>query len=227
VRWRLFILLSHISLPPGKYLVGCWWVLIVKVGPDGCINRLDAQLVAKGYTQIFGLDHGDTFSPVTKMTSVRLFLSIAAMHHWPLYRWDIKNLFYMGTYKKKFIQSNHHVLLLRSLVWFEVFGVFSMVGLKQSRVWFAQFKKQSANLAWFRVRRIIRSSIITKYNLCIYHIIYVTISFTSMIFLSQVTLPKKKTDLRTNSLVPNCRSFSIQSVGYMIWIVKTDPKWCQ
>ena len=52
------------------------------MGPDGAIDRLKARLITKGYTQIFGLDYNDTFSPITKMTYVWLFLSTSAMHHY-------------------------------------------------------------------------------------------------------------------------------------------------
>jgi hypothetical protein len=50
--------------PSEKSIVGCRWVFAIKVGPDGQVDRLKAHLVAKGYTQIFGLDYGDQCSQV-------------------------------------------------------------------------------------------------------------------------------------------------------------------
>nr|XP_009771264.1 PREDICTED: uncharacterized protein LOC104221828 [Nicotiana sylvestris] len=41
-----------VPLPKGKTTVGCRWVFIVKVGPNGEVDRLKARLVAKGYTQL-------------------------------------------------------------------------------------------------------------------------------------------------------------------------------
>ena len=49
--------------------------------------------MAKGYAQTYGMDNSDTFSPVAKITSNRLFISLAATYHWDLHHVDIKNDF--------------------------------------------------------------------------------------------------------------------------------------
>jgi len=85
-----------VQLPKGKSTVGSRWIYTVNVGSNGTIDWLKARLVSKGYTQIYGLDYGDTFSPVAKIASVRLLISLAAMHHWPLHQLDIKNAFLHG-----------------------------------------------------------------------------------------------------------------------------------
>lgn len=57
------------------------------------LRSLKARLVAKGYNQVYGIDYSETFSPVAKIASVLLLLSLAATFDWHLHQLDIKNAF--------------------------------------------------------------------------------------------------------------------------------------
>jgi transposase InsO family protein len=129
-----------IPKPAGTSIVGCRWVFTVKQNPDGTVDRLKARLVAKGFTQTYGLDYTETFSPVAKLNSIRIIISLAANLDWPLHQLDVKNAFLHGdltetvymTQPPGFESKGECVCHLKK----------SIYGLKQSpRAWFDKFSK--------------------------------------------------------------------------------------
>jgi len=68
-------------------------VFRVKENPKSTVNRHRPHLVAKGFNQQFGSDYTETFSPVSKPVTVRLILTLANTHGWPLKQLDFNNAF--------------------------------------------------------------------------------------------------------------------------------------
>nr|CAD1844188.1 unnamed protein product [Ananas comosus var. bracteatus] len=95
-----------VPLPPGKTPISCKWIYKVKTNSDGSIDRYKARLLARGFSQEYGIDYEETFAPVAKMTSIRILIALAASRSWPLYQLDVKNASYMGIFMKKFL-CNH------------------------------------------------------------------------------------------------------------------------
>lgn len=74
-------------------LVGCKWVFRVKRNPDSSISRYKARLVAKGFHQCPGIDFHETFSPLVKPATIRIFLTLALHYSWPIHQLDVNNVF--------------------------------------------------------------------------------------------------------------------------------------
>ena len=59
------------------------------------------MIVAKEYTQTYEVDYSETFSPVAKIVTIRVLISIVANKDWPLYQFDVKNSFLHGEIKEE------------------------------------------------------------------------------------------------------------------------------
>lgn len=85
-----------VAPPPRVNVIDSKWVFKVKRKSDGSVDHFKAHLVAKGFKQRYGLDYDDTFSPVVKLVTVRLVLSIAVSRGGHLRQLDVQNAFLHG-----------------------------------------------------------------------------------------------------------------------------------
>jgi len=121
------------SIPEGRKALKHKWVLKNKVDMNNK-HIFKARLTIKGCNQVEGLDFNDTFSPVAKLVSIRLLLSLASSLGLILWQFDTQNAFpnaplqeeiYMKPPPEMNLPPNSYLKLLRALY-----------GLKQaSREW--------------------------------------------------------------------------------------------
>jgi len=81
---------------PWMKLLPCKWVFVVKCNEKGVPVRFKARLVAGGHRQVEGLDYEDTYAPVSRMTTLRILLAVAASNKWVVHQVDIKTAFLHG-----------------------------------------------------------------------------------------------------------------------------------
>ena len=70
--------LDLIDLPSGKSAIGCKWVYKIKTRSNGTIDRYKARLVARGFTQEYGIDYEETFAPVARLSSTMTLIVVFA-----------------------------------------------------------------------------------------------------------------------------------------------------
>jgi hypothetical protein len=74
-------------LTKGENKVECKWVFKRKLKVNGSMDRYKARLLAKGYSQVHGLNYHETFSLVVKIASIRILLAVASNKNYEILKW--------------------------------------------------------------------------------------------------------------------------------------------
>jgi hypothetical protein len=80
----------------GKSVVNSKWIYKIKHVVDGSIEKYKARFVARGFSQIEGVDYGESFAPVAKYTSIQSIIALASSMGWKLHHMDVNTSFLNG-----------------------------------------------------------------------------------------------------------------------------------
>lgn len=74
------------QLPKGKRAIGLKSIYKSKFNPDSSLLRKKMRMVAKGYSQLEGIDVDEVYSPITRIEIVQMFFTIGAQKQWCIYQ---------------------------------------------------------------------------------------------------------------------------------------------
>ena len=116
-------------------IVSCCLVFTLKYHQDGSVDRYKARIVAKSYTQIYGINYFETFLPVARMNSIKILFSIVVNLSWSLFQLDVNNAFlYVDLQEEVYIEQPPGYVAQGGIkvcprVWFEKFNLtISVIG---------------------------------------------------------------------------------------------------
>ncbi|GJU28472.1 retrovirus-related pol polyprotein from transposon TNT 1-94 [Tanacetum coccineum] len=141
-----------VPLPGGRKPIGNKWVYKIKRNGDDQVERYRARLVVKGYAQKEGIDFNEIFSPVVRMTTIRVVLAMCATYDLHLEQLDVKTAFLHGNLEEEiymlqpegFKQKGKENLVCRLNK--------SLYGLKQApRCWYKRFDSFIRSLEYNRL----------------------------------------------------------------------------
>lgn len=141
-----------VPLPPGRKAIGNKWVYKIKRDSNDQIERYRARLVVKGYAQKEGIDFNEIFSPVVRLTTIRIVLAMCATLDLHLEQLDVKTAFLHGDLEEEiymlqpegFAEKGKENLVCRLIK--------SLYGLKQApRCWYKRFDSFIMSLEYNRL----------------------------------------------------------------------------
>ncbi|GJY51744.1 retrotransposon protein, putative, ty1-copia subclass [Tanacetum coccineum] len=85
-----------VDLPLNGQTFGSKWLFKKNTNMDGNVPIFKARLIAKGYTQTYGVDYEETFSPAANIRAIRILLAIVAFYDYEIWQMDVKIAFLNG-----------------------------------------------------------------------------------------------------------------------------------
>jgi hypothetical protein len=142
-----------VDFPTRRKSIGIKWLFKKKFNAEGKVEKYKAPLVAKGYSQVEGIDFGDIFSPVAKLTSIRFLLSITVSFDLEVEQMDVKTSFLHGDLEEQIYMKQPEGFVVKGKKELICKLKKSLYGLKQSpRMWYQNFDTYILGFGFVRSR---------------------------------------------------------------------------
>ncbi|KAL5863382.1 hypothetical protein ACOSQ3_000896 [Xanthoceras sorbifolium] len=129
-----------VKLPQGRKALKNKWVYKIKSEEGNSQPRYKARLVVKGFGQKKGVDFEEIFSPVVKMSSIRVVLGLAASLNLEVEQLDVKTAFLHGDLDEEIYMEQPEGFQVKGKEKSVCRLKKSLYGLKQApRQWYKKF----------------------------------------------------------------------------------------
>lgn len=100
--------------PEDKNIIGTKWIFKNKLNENGDVIRNKARLVCKGYSQQEGIDFEESFTPVSRLEAIRMFLALFIFQKFKVFQMDMKSTFLNGDLDEEVYIEQPDGLILRN-----------------------------------------------------------------------------------------------------------------
>eukprot|EP00253_Pinus_taeda_P022622 PITA_22622 len=193
-----------VEITEGRSVFGCKWVFKLKRKVNGSIERYKVRLVAKGYSQVEGIDVHEIFSPVVKLVSIRIVLALTGLPNLELEQLDLKTTFIHGDlneeiYMEKpegFVQGHSRRLVCKLRK--------SLYGLRYSpRQWYKKFDSFMVSQNFIR----------SEYDQCVYFKNFNSIFIILALYVDDMLIVRKSMEDINRLKVELYRTFDMKDLG--------------
>jgi hypothetical protein len=135
--------------PKGKSIVTSKWIYKIKHIAYGSIKKHKEIFVARGFSQVEGIYYEETFTLVSRYTSIRMIISLAASMGWRLHQMDVNTTFLNGEIEEEVYIEQPYVFVIHEKESHVYRLKKAMYGLKQApRAWYVRIDGHMMSLGF-------------------------------------------------------------------------------
>jgi len=140
-----------VPYPNEKNVIGNKWIYKVKFNSVRDNEKYKVRLVAKGFSQKYGIDYEETFALVKKMPTIRIILTFSAAQGWKVFQLDVKSAFLNGDLDVEIFMNQLEGFIMEGKESFVYKLKKSLYRLKQApRAWYMKILGYFADIGFFK-----------------------------------------------------------------------------